>query len=79
MGVAEAIVISSLVTAGAAVATSSMNKGGSKPKTAPQYKTDTVPEDLKKKKSARAAVLSGDPEGILTPAATSGRGRLLGN
>ena len=80
MGVAEAIVISSLISAGAGVAASALNKPD-KAKTPQIGQTDA--RIAKKKdqevKGARSALVVGSPTGVLSTPSTTGRGTLLGN
>ena len=79
MGIPEALVIASLVTAGSAVY--SAQQGGGSVDIPNAALTDKEKDAARKKVGAgsRAAILSGSPEGILTPGTTASRGKLLGN
>ena len=93
MGVAEAIIISSLIAGGTAAIVSEEQRKSSSKAASKQRKTAAalaaknkdrlkVTPKSRAKKGARSAIVVGSPRGILNAedqAAVSGRGTLLGN
>lgn len=75
---ASAVLLVAALAGGAAVASSRSKPGSTDMPSLGLTNQDVEPEDLGTQGGARKILLSGTPQGILTPG-TTGRARLLGN